>query len=183
MSHVPLLEPDTAPHAVHPQLDQIHAAFGTVPSMFKAVANSPAALASMWGSFAAFGSGALGPELAEQIAVAVANRNSCDYCLAAHTALGRKAGLTSETLADAQTGMSADSATEALLRFALELVDERGQVGPPSIQALRQHGWTDEHIVEAIGQVALNLFTNYINIALDVPLDFPQIPLRNEGQA
>jgi len=178
MSHVPLVDRDTTSGAVQEQLDQIQAAFGTVPSMFKAVANSPAALTSMWGSFNAFGSGALGPEMTEQIAVAVANRNSCEYCLAAHTALGRNAGVTSEALADAQSGISKDPRTEAMLRFALGLVDERGQVNVTEIEALREHGWTDEHIVEAIGHVALNVFTNYINIALGVPLDFPRVALR-----
>ncbi len=46
------------------------------------------------------------------------------------------------------------------------------------VDALRAHGWNDEQIVETIGQVALNLFTNYVNIALDVPIDFPTVPLR-----
>ncbi|MEZ5321946.1 MAG: peroxidase-related enzyme [Microthrixaceae bacterium] len=178
MSHVPLVDPNTATGAVKAQLDQIDAAFGTVPAMFRAVANSPAALAGMWASFGAFGSGALGPALGEQIAVAVANRNSCEYCLAAHTALGRKAGLSSEALAAAQTGESDDPRTEALLGFALELVEQRGQVSADRIGALRDHGWTDEHIVEAIGQVALNLFTNYINVALAIPVDFPGVALR-----
>lgn len=43
---------------------------------------------------------------------------------------------------------------------------------------LREHGWTDEQIVETIGQVALNIFTNYVNISLDVPVDFAAVPLR-----
>ena len=34
----------------------------------------------------------------------------------------------------------------------------------------------DGHV--AIAHVALNLFTNYINVALDVPVDFPRIALR-----
>lgn len=49
MTNVPLIDRDTASGVVRDQLDQINAAFGTVPSMFKAVANSPAALQSMWG--------------------------------------------------------------------------------------------------------------------------------------
>lgn len=178
MTHVPLVERDDASGAVTEHLDQINAAFGTVPAMFRAVANSPAALASMWVSFGAYGAGKLGPALSEQIAVAVANRNSCEYCLAAHTALGRKAGVGSDALAAAQIGKSEDARTEALLRFALELVEERGKVSPVTIHELRGHGWTDEHIVEAIGQVALNLFTNYINVALGVPIDFPRVALR-----
>lgn len=178
MPNVPLIDRATATGVVKEHLDQITAAFGTVPAMFKAVANSPAALASMWGSFGAFGGGTLGAALGEQIAVAVANRNSCEYCLAAHTALGKKAGLSRDTLAAAQDGKSDDPKTEALLDFALKLVNDRGQLSAADVQAVRDHGWDDEEIVETIGQVALNLFTNYVNITLDVPIDFPHVPLR-----
>ena len=178
MSNVPLIDRESTTGAVKEQLDQITSAFGTVPAMFKAVANSPAALASMWGSFGAFGSGALGSAISEQIAVAVANRNSCEYCLAAHTALGRKAGLSRNALQDAQDGHSEDPKTTVLLQFAMKLVNDRGQLTSADVQAVRDEGWTDEEIVETIGQVALNLFTNYVNIALDVPIDFPTVALR-----
>lgn len=178
MSNVPLVERESVSGAVREQLDQIQTAFGTVPAMFRAVANSPAALASMWGSFGAFAGGTLGPALSEQIAVAVANRNACEYCLAAHTALGRKAGLSGEALTAAQDGQSDDPHTAALLGFALKLVHVRGQVTADDVQALREAGWSDEQIVETIAQVALNLFTNYVNIALAVPVDFPSVRLR-----
>jgi uncharacterized peroxidase-related enzyme len=178
MSRVPLVEPGTTSGIVKEQLEEIRTAFGTVPAMFRAVANSPAALTSMWGSFGAFGDGALGPALGEQIAVAVANRNSCEYCLAAHTALGRKAGVSGEAMQAAQTGLSDDPRTAALLVFALKVVDQRGQVTADDVQAVRDQGWEDEHLVEVIGQVALNLFTNYVNVALGVPVDFPRVALR-----
>ncbi|GAB3260920.1 carboxymuconolactone decarboxylase family protein [Kineosporia babensis] len=178
MANVPLVERTSATGSVQEQLEQINAAFGAVPAMFKAVANSPAALQSMWSAFGAFSTGSLGPALSEQIAVAVANRNSCEYCLAAHTALGKKAGLSRETLIAAQDGQSEEPRTAALLAFALKLVNDRGQVSAADVEALREHGWTDEQIVETIAQVALNLFTNYINIALDVPIDFPSVALR-----
>lgn len=159
-------------------LDQVHGAFGATPNMFRAVANSPAALQSMWAAFGALGGGVIGAALGEQIAVAVANRNACDYCLAAHTALGRKAGVSGDDLAAAQSGESADPRTAAVLRFALKLVNERGQVDATDVQALRDHGWSDEHIVEIVAHVALNLFTNYVNVALAVPVDFPGVKLR-----
>lgn len=181
MPNVPLVDRETATGVVKEQLDQIAGAFGAVPAMFRAVANSPAALTSMWGAFGAFGGGTLGAALGEQIAVAVADRNSCHYCLAAHTALGKKAGLSRETLAAAQNGDSDDPRTAALLAFALKLVEERGQVSSADVEALRAQGWNDEQIVETIGQVALNLFTNYVNIALDVPVDFPSVSLRRES--
>lgn len=116
--------------------------------------------------------------LAEQIAVAVAERNACDYCLAAHTALGRKAGVSAEAMAAAQLGQSADPRTAAALRFALALVERRGQVGESDVLGLRDAGYSDEEIVEILAHVALNLFTNYVNIALAVPVDFPAVKLR-----
>ena len=91
MSYVNL-NSENVPEASQEILAQIHKAFGATPNMFKAVANSPAALKSMWGSFGALGSGTLGAKLGEQIAVAIANRNRCEYCLAAHTVLGKGPG-------------------------------------------------------------------------------------------
>ncbi|QJU55329.1 peroxidase-related enzyme [Herbiconiux sp. KACC 21604] len=176
---LPLVDPETATGTTKEQLDQIRAAFGTVPAMFKTVANSPAALTSMWTAFGAFGaSSALGAALGEQIAVAVANRNSCEYCLAAHSALGRKAGVSREAMVAAQAGESDDPKTAAILTFALKLVEQRGQLDAADVEAVRAHGVTDEQVVEIVAQVALNLFTNYVNVALAVPVDFPTVPLR-----
>ncbi|MBT9512930.1 MAG: carboxymuconolactone decarboxylase, partial [Acidovorax sp.] len=79
-ARIPLVDRATATGPVRAVLDQIHGAFGATPYMFRAVANSPAALQSMWGAFGALGSGVIGAALGEQIAVAVANRNACDYC-------------------------------------------------------------------------------------------------------
>ena len=177
-ARVALVDRTAASGPARALLDQIHGAFGTTPNMFRAVANSPAALQSMWAAFGALGGGVVGAALGEQIAVAVANRNACDYCLAAHTALGRKAGVSGDALAAAQSGESADPRTAAVLRFALQLVNQRGQVDAADVQALRDQGLSDEHIVEVVAHVALNLFTNYVNVALAVPVDFPSAKLR-----
>jgi uncharacterized peroxidase-related enzyme len=158
-------------------LDQIHKAFGATPNMFKAVANSPAALQSMWGSFGALGSGVLGAKLGEQIAVAIADRNRCEYCLAAHTVLGKGAGASAEEMSAAQAGQSADPKTAAALKFALKVVNNRAQLSNEDVAELRAAGFDDEHIVEILAHVALNLFTNYVNVAFDVPLDFPKVAL------
>ncbi len=178
MTRVALVNPSTATGDNRVLLDQIHSAFGATPNMFRAVANSPAALQSLWGSFGALGKGVLPAKLGEQIAVAVADRNACDYCLAAHTALGRKAGASAEEMTAAQGGESADAPTAAVLRFAVKLVDERGQVSDTDVQALREAGFQDEQIVEILAHVALNLFTNYVNVAFAVPVDFPAVKLR-----
>lgn len=178
MNRIPLIDRANTTPDRQALLDQIHAAFGATPHMFRAVANSPAALQSMWAAFGALGNGTLGAKLGELIAVAVANRNACEYCLAAHTALGRKAGATAEEMATAQTGQASDPATQAALHFALQVVENRAQVAAEDVQRLRDVGFSNEAIMEILAHVALNLFTNYVNVAFDVPLDFPAVPLR-----
>lgn len=181
MSRVNLIDPASANSAVKPLLDQIKGAFGVVPNMFKAVANSPAALNSMWGSFGALGAGTIGASLGEKIAVAVADRNSCHYCLAAHTVLGQKAGASAAEMTEAQAGRSSDPKTAATLTFALKVVENRAQVSAADIDALRSAGFDDGAIVEILAHVALNLFTNYVNVAFNVPVDFPAVKLRREA--
>ena len=178
MSRVPLHTAATAPAASQLLLAQVQGAFGATPNMFRAVANSPAALAQMWAGFGALGGGSLPAKLGEQVAVAIANRNACEYCLAAHTALGRKAGASAQEMSDAQDGRSADPKTAAALRFALAVVERRGQVDASEVEALRAAGFDDEAIVELLAHVALNLFTNYVNVAFAVPVDFPAVRLR-----
>ncbi|MCE3606530.1 peroxidase-related enzyme [Massilia sp. P8910] len=180
MSRITLLTRDQAPGDAAQLLDQVHAAFGATPNMFRAVANSPAALASMWAAFGALGGGTLGTRLSEQIAVAIADQNNCEYCLAAHTALGRKAGASSEEMTAAQAGTSHDPKTAAALAFAVTMVKQRAQVGSADVDALRQAGFNDGDIMEIMAHIALNLFTNYVNVAFAVPLDFPHVKLRDK---
>jgi uncharacterized peroxidase-related enzyme len=172
-SRVALVDSAQAPAGAAPVLEQIHGAFGAVPNMFRAVANSPAALRSMWAAF-----GTLGARLGEQIAVAIADCNACEYCLAAHTVLGRKAGASAEDMAAAQAGESRDPRTAAALKFALAVVDRRAQIAASDVDDLRRAGYGDGEIVEIMAHVALNLFTNYVNVAFQVPVDFPHVGLR-----
>jgi len=178
MTRIALVSPADTNGERQQLLAQIQGAFGATPNMFKAVANSTAALKSMWGSFGALGGGVIGAKLGEQIAVAIADRNECDYCLAAHTVLGRKAGASAEEMSAAQAGQSADPKTAAALRFATAIVNNRAQIGDEDVAALRHAGFDDEAIVEIMAHVALNLFTNYVNVALQVPVDFPSVKLR-----
>lgn len=178
MSRIEMVNPETATGERKEILSQIHRNFGVTPNMFKAIGNSTAALKMMWSAFGALGAGKLGPKLGEQIAVAVANVNRCEYCLAAHTALGKGAGLTSETLTLAQAGESPDPKTGAALRFAVKLVKERAHVSERDVEELRRAGFDDEEVAELLAHVALNIFTNYTNVAFDVPVDFPKVNLR-----
>ncbi len=178
MPRIELQNPESATGERKEILSQIHKAFGTTPNMFKVISNSTPALKMMWSAFGALGSGKLGAKLGEQIAVAVADVNRCEYCLAAHTALGKGAGLTAETMSQAQSAKSSDPRTQAALTFAVKLVKERANISPDDVATLKKAGFHDEEVAEILAHVALNIFTNYTNVAFDVPLDFPKVNLK-----
>ena len=156
-------------------MDAVQTQFGAVINMFGTVAHSPAALKAMLGAFGALSEGRLGAALGEQIAVAIADRNGCEYCLSAHTLLGKKAGVSAEAMEEARHGKSADPRTQAAIAFALKVVERRAHIDDGDIGALRGAGFDDEEIVEIVAHVALNLFTNYVNVAFDVDVDFPSV--------
>src|SRR5262245_14695470 len=70
------------------------------------------------------GSGALSAHLREQIALTVGQANECGYCIAAHSAIGRKVGLSVAELAQARHGLAADHKGTEALSFARKLVDQ-----------------------------------------------------------
>src|SRR5512132_2049335 len=76
------------------------------PTCF-AFAQSPAALEGLLGLNGAVAHGTLGPKVREQIALAVAENNRCDYCLSAHTFPGKHAGPSDADVARARQGRAA----------------------------------------------------------------------------
>lgn len=176
MSNLPLIQAETATGSAAELLAAVQRRLGVTPNMTKAMANSPAVLKGYSELSGALAAGVLAPQVREQIALAVAQANSCAYCLSAHTYLAEHvAKLGAEDIADARRGHSVDAKTSALLRFVITVNNERGTVSPQVIAELRSAGASDAEIAEAIGHVALNVLTNYFNKAADVEIDFPLV--------
>jgi uncharacterized peroxidase-related enzyme len=144
--------------------------------MVATMAQSPAVATAYVGFSHALSQGSLSARSRERLALVVAEENSCDYCLAAHTFLAGKAGLGEQEILDNRRGASDEPKVAAALAFARKLVRNRGQVGDADVAALREHGFTEGEVAEIIANVALNVFTNYFNIAAGVEIDFPKAP-------
>src|SRR5471032_1572257 len=90
-------------------LDAIQGQLGMVPNFLKVFANSPVALRAFLGLHGVANGGSLDASTRERIALALAQQNNCEYCLSAHTAIGRKTGLSTEEMNAARSGTSADT--------------------------------------------------------------------------
>jgi uncharacterized peroxidase-related enzyme len=173
MSTLAALAPEQTTPEAQEVLAAVHSSFGVTPNLFRVAANSPAALNALVGLNGALAKGRLRAKVRESIALDVAQENGCDYCLSAHTALGKGAGLGEADIAAARTGNAADPHSAAILALAGEIVRKRGAVGTDAIARARAAGVTDAEIVEIVAHVALNVFTNYLNIVADTEIDFP----------
>ena len=148
---------------------------GTVPNLMKTLGTSPAVLNAYMTFNSALSEAKIPAAVREQLALAVANANSCDYCLSAHNALGKLAGLSEPELGLAQNAQASDPKTAAALKFAVEVVRQRGMVRSTAVEDLRKAGYADGEITEIVAVVAINIFTNYFNHIAGTEIDFPVV--------
>jgi uncharacterized peroxidase-related enzyme len=168
-----------APAASRPLLEAVKKQLGVVPNMFRLVSNSPAALQGYLGLSEALGTGALPAATRERIALAVAEIDGCDYCLSAHTYLGKNlAKLDDAEIAANRNGASNDPKADAAVRFAAKVVRERGHVSEDDVRAVKRAGYDDAQVIEIVLDVALNTWTNFINLVGKTEIDFPVVSAR-----
>jgi uncharacterized peroxidase-related enzyme len=177
MARVAVIDPQTATGDAKPLLDAVQSGLGMVPNFIRVLANSPAALSAFLGLHGIAGAGLLDPKTRERIALAVAEQNACQYCVSAHTAIGRKVGLDNPEMLANRMGRSSDAKAEAALTFSRLLVEHTGQVSKAEFDAARAAGHSDGEIIEIITHVAMNIFTNLLGKATQVEIDFPKIDL------
>ena len=155
----------------------IKGSMGKVPNAYLTIgSNSPDVLGQMLQLNAALHKGSLSARELEAINLAVSEESGCDYCLAAHTLMAKKAGYTDEqTLELREARFSGDARIDALVQFVQYLVSTRGIVSADRVASFREAGFSDQQVVETIGAVSAILFTNMVNRVNDTVVDFPKV--------
>jgi uncharacterized peroxidase-related enzyme len=169
------IDPRQAGPGAKPLLDRVQQTLGVTPNMMRTMARSPAVLDGYLALATALAKGSLGRRLGEQIALLTAEANGCTYCAAAHTALGKGAGLSDAEVADARDGRASDPRCAAALLLARSIIEARGHVTDADVDAARAAGLSDAEIAEVTAHVALNVFTNYFNSLAGTEVDFPAV--------
>jgi uncharacterized peroxidase-related enzyme len=153
----------------------VKAAVGKVPNSYVGIGvNSPVALEAVLNLEALLKKSSLSARDIEVVKLVVSHTTGCDYCLAAHTVVGKKIGLGREAiLALRQAQPSGDAHDDALARFVLHLITTSGTVQTEVVTAIKQAGFIDAQIVDITMAIAAIAFTNLFNRINDTTLDFP----------
>ena len=118
----------------------------------------------------------------EVINLAVSQVNACDYCLAAHTALGKMNGFTDEQIIELRSGhASFDPKLDALARFVRETTINRGKPAPATTDALLAAGYTKENLIDILVVIGDKIVSNFLHGVTQIPVDFPEAAILEEA--
>jgi uncharacterized peroxidase-related enzyme len=156
--------------------DALKGKIGMVPNLYATVANSNVALGAILNFGESLGAGEFSAKEVEAIALAVGQVNGCEYCLAAHTAISKMSGFSEEETLDLRAGNISDTKLAALTQLAIALAENKGRAEEKFIENFFAAGYTQAALVELIGFVALNTFTNFVNNTANTKVDFPAAP-------
>jgi len=153
----------------------IKSKIGVVPNLYRVMANEPSVLAAALGFNEALGKGSFDAKTREAIALAIAGANACDYCASAHTAISKSLKIDDAEIAARLKAKSADAKLNAILTFAVAVVNKRGLVSNDDVAAARGAGLNEGEIVETVAVTVANILTNYINHVAETDIDFPVV--------
>lgn len=155
--------------------DNLKKGLGMVPNLYATLAHSEHAL----GNYLAFqnGKSSISARAREVVNLVVSQVNQCEYCLAAHTMVGKMHGFTDEQVLEIRSGKASfDAKLDALARLVKNIVTERGRADQALVDAFFQAGWTKGNLVDTIVTIGDKTVTNYLHSVTKVPVDFPAAP-------
>jgi uncharacterized peroxidase-related enzyme len=156
---------------------QIKKAAGKVPNAYAALgALNPAGLQAILAADAALAASSLSKQDIETVKLTVSQVGGCDYCVAAHSMIGKLAGLKPEALRQIRAGgPTGEAQRDALVRFVRQLVESSGTLPATEFAAIKGAGYSDQQIADIALAIALITYTNVFNRINDTDVDFPAV--------
>lgn len=174
-TRIETLNPETTTGKSKELFNAVQNKLGFIPNLIKVFGNSPATLQGYLSLGEITGSGNFNAKFREQLALAIAEENSCNYCLSAHTAIGKMSGLTEGEIELNRQGQASDAKTQAGLEFARLVTRNRGVVSNEALETFKAAGYNDEDVLEIVLNVVANTLTNYVNHIAETEIDFPAV--------
>lgn len=154
----------------------IKQALGKVPNAYAALGTlAPEALKAMLAADKVLAAGPLSKPDQETVKLVISELAECDYCVAAHSMVGKMVGLSAETMNAIRQGASTgDAKRDALVRFVRAIALTPGTLPQDQVQALQTAGYSGEQIVHIGLAISVITFTNAFNRINDTVVDFPK---------
>ena len=174
-TRIETLNPETTTGKSKELFNAVQSKLGFIPNLIKVFGNSPATLQTYLSLGELTASGNFSNKFREQLALAIAEENACNYCLSAHSAIGKMNGLTDEQTEQSRQGIASNDKEQVGLQFAQDVTKKRGQVSAEAIQTVKDAGYNDGDILEIVLNVVSNTLTNYVNHIAKTEVDFPSV--------
>ncbi len=156
-------------------LENLEKKLGFVPNLYATFAHSENGLSNVLsvGNLKT----SLSSKEKEVIFLAVSQVNQCEYCIAAHTVIGKANGFTEKQTVEFRLGRSSDNPKlDALARLAKSLAENRGNASADVLDNFFAQGYTNGSLVDTVILVGEKTMANYLHSATQVPIDFPAAP-------
>lgn len=153
--------------------DQLQKKVGMVPNLYATIGYSSNALESYLNFQGAQAKGTFKAKEREAVFLAVSEVNGCQYCLAAHTAIGKMNGFSEEETVQLRAGTIADPKLNVIVRLAAEITRTHGKPNQELLQEFFDLGYNEAALIDLISLVADKTLANYVHNITQVPVDFP----------
>lgn len=174
MTNFPIHTVESAPESSKPALRQLQSAFGMIPNIAGAVANSPVLINSLVGLFGDVHGGSFTEAQVQIVLLTDAVTNRSTWAVAFHTALALKEGIDpADVQAIRDGGLPKDSKFAALSCLAKTMIEKRGRLADEDINRFLAAGFGKDHLLEVIAAVAASTITNYTGSITKPPLEAP----------
>jgi uncharacterized peroxidase-related enzyme len=155
--------------------DSLQQGLGMVPNLYATLAHNETAL----GDYLTLQNrkSTLRAKEREIVNLVVSQVNGCPYCLAAHTAIGKMTGFTSEQILEIRTGRASfDAKFDALASFVRTTTETRGHPASAAVDSLLAAGYTRANVIDIVITIGDKFITNFLHGVTQVPIDFPLAP-------
>jgi len=176
MARLNVVTPAKATGQTKALYDAIQGAIGMVPNIYQGLGNSPTALEGALHTDGLLKKGQLSGAEIEAIKLAVSEAYGCNYCLAAHTLLGKKAGLTEAETLGIRRGNVEQPKIGALVKFVNAALHPQSRISDAQLAAVKAAGYNDAQLAEIVQSVAQTIYTNLFNRVHQTAIDFPAAP-------
>jgi uncharacterized peroxidase-related enzyme len=163
---------EDAPEASKQVLENIKKRYGFIPNLLGGMAESNTALTSYLELSKKLTETTLTPAELQVLFLTISYENKCAYCMAAHTAGGKRAELPDVEIEDLRSGNNlTDAKLDSLAKFARKMYEKRGWVDEKDIDDFLAAGYTKANVFDVIVSIAAKTLSNYTNHIVNTPVD------------